>query len=118
MRVFLFVASFLVAGLAFGDNHLVGVWTLTIDTPRGINHPVLTVVQTDQGYKGNMVGRRGETVIPSIAFDGSKFSFPMKVSMPFGEFDMSYAGVVEADEMRGEVRGPRGGIPFSGKKAP
>ena len=64
-----------------------------------------------------MNGRRGEVNIPSITVDGAKFSFPMKVSMPFGEFDMTYTGVTVADDMRGEVRGPRGGIPFTGKKS-
>lgn len=118
MRVGMFVAILLGAGLAFADGNIVGAWTLSIDTPRGTNHPVLTVVATDTGYAGTMNGRRGDVEIPSIVVDGNGFSFPMQVSMPFGVFDMTYVGVVDADTMQGEVQGPRGGIPFTGERSP
>ena len=96
------------------DDPLAGEWTLTISTPRGIQHPTLTVVLGDAGYSGTYRGRRGSQSIERIELDGNRFSFPLTLSIPIGDIDVHYAGTVAGDEMTGAVQNPRGQVPFSG----
>lgn len=97
---------------------LAGVWTLTIETPRGVQHPVLTITREGDTYAGTYEGRVGKLPVPAIASDGERFSFPLTVDMPMGRMQLEYAGTIEGDTMRGVARNPRGEVPFTGVRAP
>ncbi|MEM8769216.1 MAG: hypothetical protein AAGE43_17365 [Pseudomonadota bacterium] len=103
----------LTASLASADD-FAGVWTLSIDTPRGLQHPVLTVNEEDGQYSGTYEGRMGLLEIESISRDGNRFEFPLTISVPIGDIDVFYSGTTEGDSMEGVVRNPRGEVPFSG----
>ena len=102
--------------LAAASADVAGVWTLTVETPRGTTHPTLTITASDSGYSGTYQGARGEMAIPHIESDGEAFSFPLKVSMPMGEMDLQYSGKVSGDQMSGEIGNPMGTIPFMGAR--
>ncbi len=109
---------FAFGGRAAWADELAGMWTLTLDTPRGVQHPTLMIVAHDGGYHGVLNGSRGEMPIPMIQGDAKGFSFPLTVSMPMGEMDLVYSGTVSGDTMQGEAGNPFGSIPFVGERAP
>ena len=99
-------------------EELAGLWTLTIDTPRGVRNPTLEVVKDEAGaYSGTYNSVRGPIALDSISFDGSAFSFPMTLSMPIGEIEVSYRGTVSGDSMEGVAANPRGEVPFTGERS-
>lgn len=96
---------------------IAGVWTLTVETPRGTQHPTLTITSTPTGYSGTYVGARGELPIERIEADGDSFSFPLTVTMPMGEVELKYSGRVTGDSVAGEIGNPMGSVPFVGVRA-
>lgn len=105
----------LLASLA-ATADIVGVWTLTVESPRGTQHPTLTITKNDSGYSGVYAGARGELPIPVIESDGTAFSFPLTISMPMGDMDLEYKGTVNGERMSGEIGNPMGSIPFEGER--
>lgn len=105
------------AGGAFADE-LAGTWTLTIDTPRGVQHPTLVIEQNGSGYSGIYNSLRGPIDIDYINRDGSAFSFPLTITVPVGDIQVDYSGTFEGDDMTGSVVSPRGTVPFTAKRQP
>lgn len=101
---------------ASSGAELAGSWTLTIDTPRGQQHPVLTVVKSGSSYSATYEGRQGLLNIDDVVSDGNRFSFPLSITVPIGTIDVSYEGEIDGDNMIGVVQNPRGQVPFSGKR--
>jgi len=105
----------LLAMPVFADS-LVGTWTLSIDSPRGIQNPQLVVEQSGDSLTGTYHSRRGPVAIETIEFDGSNFAFPLVIEVPIGEIEVLYRGRISGDEMQGVVQNPRGQVPFSGSR--
>jgi len=97
-------------------SELAGEWTLTIDTPRGVAHPVLLITATDSGYAATYKGRQGLLTIDEVTRDGNRFAFPLSITVPIGTIEVSYQGVIDGDRMTGVVANPRGEVPFSGER--
>ncbi len=115
--------AFLITALALigsptvrADEGVEGVWRLTVSTPRGVQHPTLTINRDGEQYSGTLVGRRGKQVIDSITVEGNVFQFPLEVDMPIGRMTLVYRAAVEGDTFAGEIGNPRGAIPFSGER--
>ncbi|MEM7219404.1 MAG: hypothetical protein AAF515_13645 [Pseudomonadota bacterium] len=104
-------AAWSIAGHA---DEITGKWRLTVETPRGTQHPELTIWREGDGHAGTYKGRRGEIAIDSVATSGNAFSFPLTITMPMGEMEMSYEGVVVDDRVTGTIGNPMGQIPFEG----
>ena len=98
------------------DLDLAGEWTLTIDTPRGVQHPVLAIERAESGYTATYSGRQGLLSIDEVKLDGNRFSFPLAITVPIGTIEVSYEGVIDGDRMTGVVANPRGEVPFSGER--
>ena len=111
------VAAFAIAGAAWG-NELAGEWTLSIDTPRGLQHPKLVITKTEGAYSGVYHSLRGPIPIDAITREGDRFAFPLVITVPIGEIQVRYQGVINGNEMAGEVHNPRGVVPFSGVREP
>jgi len=94
-----------------------GTWILVVETPRGVQHPQLRVIGEGDAYHGTYTGRQGELPIERIEVDGDAFSFPLRVTMPMGEMDLRYSGLINGDHLEGEIGNPRGSIPFTGTRA-
>jgi len=97
-------------------TELAGEWTLTIDTPRGVQHPVLSITRKDDGYTATYKGRQGLLAIDEVTRDGNQFAFPLAITVPIGTINVSYEGVIDGDRMTGVVGNPRGEVPFSGER--
>ena len=99
------------------DADLSGTWTLTIETPMGISNPVLTIWKSGGGYEGSYESRRGKRVVEDVEVKGQTFSFRMKVSMPMGDFEMTYKGSIDGETISGTIGNPMGEIAFVGKRS-
>ena len=93
-----------------------GTWTLTLDTPNGVQNPTLVVEINGTGYSGVYNSRRGPIEIPAISRDGNAFSFPLLISVPIGDIQVDYSGTFEGESMTGSVQSPRGEVPFTASK--
>ena len=93
-----------------------GTWTLSIDTPRGVQNPTLDVERNGDGYSGTYNSLRGPIDIEKIERDGNSFSFPLTISVPIGDVEVDYRGSFEGKEMKGTVQSPRGEVPFTATK--
>ncbi len=116
MKKFLIAALLIVAGQGVLAEGFAGEWTLTIDTPRGIQHPTLIVNQEGEQYSGVYNSLRGPIPVEMIKVEGNSFSFPLKITVPIGEIEVLYNGTFEGDEMMGSAKNPRGEVPFTGKR--
>jgi|GEM_PF-737513 len=96
---------------------LAGSWTLTIDTPRGVQHPVLEVIRTADGYRGAYSSRGSKNDIGAITLDGNNVSFPLSISIPIGTIDVTYRATLSGDTMQGVVANPRGEVPFTATRS-
>ena len=97
-------------------SELAGTWKLSIDTPRGIQHPLLQIEKGEDGYRGTYQSLRGPIDIERIDRTGDEFSFSTKITVPIGEIEVRYSGEIDGDDMRGVVENPRGQVPFSGTR--
>ena len=119
-----FIGPLLLVGLAFAgtsalgaDADLSGTWTLTIETPMGISNPELTISKSGGGYEGSYESRRGKRVVEDVEVKGQTFSFRMVVSMPMGDFEMTYKGSIDGETISGTIGNPMGEIAFVGKRS-
>ncbi len=104
----------LAAGSASAQaEELAGTWTLSIETPRGVQHPTLEIKQDGDRYSGVYNSLRGPIDIERIDREGNAFSFPLIITVPIGDIEVNYAGSFEGNEMTGNVQSPRGEVPFS-----
>lgn len=101
---------------ASSESELAGDWTLTIDTPRGVQHPVLSIQRNNSGYTATYSGRQGVLTIDEVTRDGNRFAFPLSITVPIGTIEVSYEGVIDGDRMTGVVGNPRGEVPFTGER--
>ena len=104
-----------IAALALTSHaDVAGRWALTSEGPRGTSHSVLTIEQTEDGYRGSIAGQRGARDLPAIAVDGDSFSFELTMPTRMGEIDLAYTGTVSGDTVSGTIATPLGERPFSG----
>ncbi len=109
------LTSLLTGAIAQADE-LAGEWTLSIDTPRGLQHPTLVITRDGPNYTGIYNSMRGPINIDSISRDGNNFAFPLVITVPIGEIEVNYQGSVAGDDMTGQVQNPRGTVPFTGQR--
>ncbi|MFP6816403.1 MAG: hypothetical protein VB949_12155 [Pseudomonadales bacterium] len=116
LRRSIFVFCLLFSSVALADE-LAGTWILSIDTPRGVQHPTLVIRQTDEVYSGVYNSLRGPIVVDTITVDGNNFAFPLVITVPIGDINVNYTGSINGDDMTGSVQNPRGAVPFTGKRS-
>ena len=110
-----FIVCLLLSAVASADE-LAGLWTLTIDTPRGVQHPSLVINQDGDGYSGVYNSLRGPIDIETISSDGDSFIFPLVITVPIGDIEVNYSGTISGDDMTGTVSSPRGEVPFTARR--
>jgi len=106
----------IIATLQADTSGVVGLWKLTVETPRGTTNPMLTITVADAGYSGTYAGPRGTVEIKEIKVDGNTFSFPMTITIPIGTLEMQYTGTVDGETVSGTIGNPQGTIPFVGER--
>ena len=108
-------AVLLLIGLA-AHADLAGSWALTSRGERNTIHSVLTVEQTEEGYRGSIAGPQGVRKLEAIAVDGDRFVFEFKRRIGRRLVDMRYVGKLSGNTMSGVVRTRWGWWPFAGER--
>lgn len=91
-----------------------GSWKLTMDTPFGVQTPLLAIKQENNAYSGTLTGATGEAVLEELKVEGSKLSFTAKAKTPMGSFQVSYRATVEGNAMSGTYETMMGTTEFTG----
>ena len=112
MRSLLIAAVLMFTGNVLADD-LIGTWTLTSDTPRGMQEAELIVRKAGDGLAGTLEGRRNRE-IAEIKRTDDGFSFVIELDTPRGSFRLAYKGKIEGDTLSGNIETPRGERPFKG----
>ncbi len=119
-------ATFAVATAASAQD-VSGMWEISWETPRGGQTVTFTFTQEGSVLTGSaeMTMRRpgggsGQSRMVEITdgkVEDGNISFSLEVGGGQRSFTMSFAGVVDGDEMKGAVTNPRGGDnPFTGQR--
>ena len=111
-----FLFCLLFSGGAFAGE-LAGTWILSIDTPRGVQHPTLVIRQDGERYSGVYNSLRGPIDIEAINREDDSFAFPLVITVPIGDIEVNYRGTISGDAMTGSVQSARGEVPFTGERS-
>lgn len=111
------LAALALPGPAFGQSFL-GEWTATAHTPAGEISETLSITETDDGVaitaflvgvpEGTPQAGPGTDVI----LDGDNFSY--KRTIPGGELEITYTGVVSGDTFTGTAEMAGTEVPYTG----
>jgi hypothetical protein len=90
-------------GTLQGDpNTIAGEWQLNVTVPPREIVDKLTITQDANGVlDGKWTSQRGENTISNMKLDGNKLTFTRKSKMGEMEFEMTYEGTVEGDQIKG-----------------
>jgi hypothetical protein len=89
-------------------------WKLTMNTPFGVQTPLLSIEQKDGAYGGTLAGATGTAPLERLKVDGASVSFTANVTTPMGTFPVSFSATVEGDAMTGRYETMMGATDFSG----
>jgi len=91
-----------------------GNWKLTMNTPFGVQIPLLAIKRENDAFSGTLTGATGEAVLEELKVDGSTLSFTAKAKTPMGSFQVSYRATVAGDAMSGAYETMMGTTEFTG----
>jgi len=91
-----------------------GNWKLTMETPFGVQTPLLQIKQESHSCSGTLTGNTGSTALEQLKVEGSSVSFTAKVATPMGSFPVSFSASVEGDKMTGVYETLAGKTDFTG----
>jgi len=91
-----------------------GSWKLTMDTPFGVQTPLLAIKEENGAHSGTLTGATGEAALEELKVEGSKLSFTATAKTPMGDFDVSYRATVEGDALTGTYKTMMGVTAFTG----
>lgn len=88
---------------------VLGVWEMTLETPRGSMTQTLTFVADDDELTGSATARNGTIQLQNVAFEDDRISFQVTRTLRNREITQSYSATIDGDQMTGTVSGARGG---------
>ena len=91
-----------------------GSWKLTMNTPFGVQTPLLQIDEQNGGYSGTLTGETGTAPLEALKVDATTVSFSAKVSTPMGSFPVSFSATVAGDRMSGAYETMLGKTDFTG----
>jgi hypothetical protein len=90
-------------------NTIVGEWQVNVTVPpREIVDKLTITKNTDGILEGKWTGQRGESTISNMKLEGNKLTFTRKSKMGEMEFETTYEGIVEGDQIKGKFTSERG----------
>ncbi|MGA2070663.1 MAG: hypothetical protein ABSG97_04875 [Sedimentisphaerales bacterium] len=93
-----------------GADVIVGAWQMSINTPGRENVEKLTITKnTDGTLAGKWEGRRGESKISNMKFEGGKLTFIRATDFGGRIMESEFEGTVEGDSIKGVFKSDRGG---------
>lgn len=91
-----------------------GNWKLTMETPFGVQTPLLAIKPDAGAYAGTLTGDTGSTPLEELKIDGASVSFSAKIATPMGSFQVSFSAKVAGDAMTGTYTTMMGDTEFTG----
>jgi hypothetical protein len=91
-----------------------GNWKLTMDTPFGVQTPLLEIKEDGKAYSGTLTGSTGAAPLEQLKVEGASFSFTAKVATPMGSFPVDFSATVEGDTLKGIYTTMMGDTEFTG----
>lgn len=93
-----------------------GNWKLTMETPFGVQTPLLAIKQDGGAWSGTLTGSTGEARLEELKVEGASLSFTATAKTPMGEFDVSYRATVNGDALTGTYKTMMGITGFTGAR--
>lgn len=91
-----------------------GNWKLTMNTPFGVQTPLLAIKSENNAYSGSLAGSTGTAPLEQLKVEGDNVSFSAKVATPMGSFPVSFQASVQGDAMKGTYETMMGKTEFTG----
>lgn len=91
-----------------------GNWKLTMDTPFGVQTPLLAIKQENNAFSGTLTGSTGAAVLEELKVEGSQLSFTAMANTPMGDFEVSYRATVDGNALTGTYKTMMGITEFTG----
>jgi hypothetical protein len=92
-----------------GAEAIVGEWQMNVNMPVRENIEKLTITKNADGtLAGKWEGRRGESTISDVKFEGGKLTFTRISRFGDREFTSTFEGTVEGDNIKGVFSSERG----------
>jgi hypothetical protein len=91
-----------------------GSWKLTMDTPFGVQTPLLVIKQEGGAYSGTLAGESGEAALEEIKVEEANLGFRAEISTPMGNVPVSFRARIEGDALSGTYKTLMGVTEFSG----
>ena len=91
-----------------------GNWKLTMETPFGVQTPLLAIKNDNKVYSGTLTGTAGTTDLENLKVEGMSLSFTAKVATPMGSFPVSFGATVDGNAMKGVYETMMGNTDFTG----
>src|SRR5258706_4613222 len=91
-----------------------GNWKLTMNTPFGVQTPLLTIKNENNAYSGSLAGANGTAPLEGVKVDGASVAFSAKVSTPMGSFPVSFSAKVDGNTLKGTYSTMMGATEVSG----
>jgi len=92
-----------------GADAVVGEWSITVNMPARENIEKLTITKNADGtFAGKWEGRRGESKITNLKFEGGKLSFMRTMDFGGRISETEFSGTVEGDKITGKFSSERG----------
>jgi hypothetical protein len=89
------------AGTTAAAGNLAGTWSLTINTPQGVQPATATIAMSPTGsLSGTLASQMGTTAISEGQVTGSQFQFTVPAPMA-GAGTITFSGTVEGATMKG-----------------
>ena len=95
---------------------VVGQWKLTMQTPFGVQTPILEIKQEGAVYSGTLSGKTGAATLDALKVDGMSLTFSAIAKTPMGDFPVSYRATVAGDTLSGTFKTMMGETDFSGAR--
>ena len=90
-----------------------GTWLMSVETPNGASSASFTFKQEGEKLSGQYKGMFGEAPVTGKV-QGREVEFSIKVEFQSTELTITYTGVVEGGEMKGDVAVRGGGQELKG----
>ena len=93
-----------------------GTWKLTMNTPFGVQTPLLEIRQEAGAFGGSLNGNSGPSQLENVSVDGNQVRFKANIATPMGSFPVTFSATAEGDAMKGVYTRMLGDTEFTGER--
>jgi hypothetical protein len=112
----LFLLAVPVISIAEDAADVSGPWALTFQGRQGPRTMDMTLQQEGSKLTGSLSGPQGNQMPLTGTVEGNAIEFKVTFQTQRGDFDITYKGEVQGDEMSGQAQMPQNSIEWSAKR--